>query len=111
MPDGGKLFDSLPASRDAEEMTTLLARPGVRIERIVSTGQVSSPGFWYDQEETEWILIVKGAAEILFEDEDAPRKLTAGDYVTITPHRRHRVTWTDPGRPTIWLAIHILCNP
>ncbi len=100
------LLASLPERLAAEQTITLLANENVRIERIVSTGQVSPPGFWYDQEWAEWVLLLTGAAGLLFEGEAEPRVLRAGDHVLIAPHRRHRVAWTDPEHPTVWLAVH-----
>jgi cupin 2 domain-containing protein len=100
----GNLFAALAAKRDDEALETLLSAPGVSIERIISTGQVSAD--WYDQDRAEWVAVLSGAAALLFEDEMTPRELRAGDYVLITPHHRHRVTWTDPDRPTVWLAVH-----
>ena len=44
------LLASLPSARDAEVSQVLLAGKGVRFERIVSLGQASPEGFWYDQE-------------------------------------------------------------
>jgi len=89
-----------------ERFSELLTRPGLRIERIVSTGQCSPEGFWYDQPEGEWVLLIQGAARLHFADETEARQLKAGDFVDIAPHRRHRVDWTTPEQPTIWLAIH-----
>jgi cupin 2 domain-containing protein len=100
------LFESIERDTVAEQFTELLARPGVRIERIVSHGQTSPPGFWYDQAEAEWVVVLRGAARLRFEDESAPRALRAGDCVEIAPHRRHRVEWTDPAGPTVWLAVY-----
>jgi len=88
----------------AEQFVELLSRPGLRIERIVSTGQASPPGFWYDQPQGEWVLLLQGEASLAFEDEPAPRRLQAGDFVDIAPHRRHRVEST--ATPTVWLAVH-----
>jgi cupin 2 domain-containing protein len=100
------LFADLPASAsDAERFDTLLERPGLRIERIVSAGQSSPPGFWYDQETAEWVVLLQGAAEVRFEDGDV-RSLTPGEWLYIAPHRRHRVDRTAADRPTVWLAIH-----
>lgn len=65
------------------------------------------PGEWYDQPWDEWILVIAGAAEILLDNEDTPRSLRPGDYLFLPALVRHRVTWTDPKRPTIWLAVHI----
>ncbi|HJU19070.1 MAG TPA: cupin [Stellaceae bacterium] len=102
------LLSLLPDARQAEIAETLLARPGLRIERIVSLGQASPPGFWYDQHEGEWILLLAGAASLRFADEAAPRLLRPGDCLDIAPHRRHRVEWTDPGTATVWLAVFYL---
>ena len=99
------LFSPLPDARAGENVDALLTRPGLRIERIVSHGQASPPGFWYDQHEAEWVLLLAGAARLRFADEPGARLLAPGDWLEIAPHRRHRVDWTDPGGPTIWLAI------
>lgn len=98
------LFAGLPAHADEELFETLLAAPGLRIERIVSTGQASPPGFWYDQDEGEWVAVLRGSAELRFADESAPRRLAEGDHLLIPAHRRHRVERTQ--NPTIWLAVH-----
>jgi len=100
------LLDDLPKAADQETLVDLLNRPAVRIERIVSTGQASPPGFWYDQAHGEWVAVLAGEARLRFEDEPAARTLRAGDFVDIAAHRRHRVEWTRPGEPTVWLAVH-----
>lgn len=101
------LFANLPASaQQDEQFAELLKRPGLRIERIVSTGQASPPGFWYDQPEGEWVLLLQGAAGIRFADAPQALALAPGDFLEIVPHRRHRVEWTDPNLATVWLAIH-----
>ena len=105
----GNLFAGIGAGKREEELlTTLAERPGVRIERIVSTGQASPPGFWYDQDWGEWVVLLSGAARLRFADEDEPRHLGPGDWVDIPAHCRHRVEWTDPDQPTVWLAVHSL---
>ena len=98
--------DLLRSTAKTEQFSELLKRPGLRIERIVSTGQCSPEGFWYDQPEGEWVLLIQGAARLRFADEAKPRQLKAGDFVDIAPHRRHRIDWTTTEQPTIWLAIH-----
>jgi cupin 2 domain-containing protein len=100
------LFASLATSRDAEQFTELLATPGLRLERIVSLGQVTPPGEWLDQERAEWVILLRGAAQLRFEGENSVRDLKSGDYVTIPAHCRHRVEWTTTDEPTIWLALH-----
>jgi len=103
----GNLFADLPASSLAtERLETLLTRPGLRIERIVSTGQASLPGFWYEQAEAEWVLLVSGEALLRFEDETEARRLRPGDWLHIEPRRRHRVEWTAENAPSVWLAVH-----
>ena len=103
----GNLFSGIGAGGHREEVVTpLLDRPGLRIERIVSTGQASPPGFWYDQQDAEWVLVVSGEAGLLVEGEEHPRRLKAGDWVELPPHCRHRVEWTAPGQETVWLAVH-----
>jgi cupin 2 domain-containing protein len=101
----GNIFAS-PQDTTQEQITTLLATGNVRIESIVSRGHASPEGFWYDQDWGEWVVVVKGSAELLFEGESAPRVLRPGDYLHIPPHARHRITATDPGEPTVWLAVH-----
>jgi cupin 2 domain-containing protein len=95
----------LPDASAAEITAALIARPGLRIERIVSFGQASPSGFWYDQDEAEWVLLLAGAARVRFEDEAQARLLGPGDWVEIAAHRRHRIEWTDPAQPTVWLAV------
>ena len=99
------LFSPLPDASTREAAEILLSCKGVRIERIVSLGQASPPGFWYDQDEGEWVVLLAGAARLRFEDESEARPLARGDWLDIAPHRRHRVEWTDPTAPTIWLAV------
>ncbi len=103
----GNLFAGLPTEPEAaERIETLLARPGVRIERIVSTGQASPSGFWYEQADAEWVVLLSGEALLRFEDEADARRLRPGDWLHIEPMRRHRVEWTAADAPTVWLALH-----
>ena len=99
------LLNEIPTRWDDEQFLPLLQSPHLRIERIVSWGHASPPGFWYDQDEQEWVLLVRGAAQIRFDDQEKPHELSAGSYLSIPARRRHRVEWTTPEEPTIWLAI------
>ena len=99
------LLRDLPDAGAGEVTDTIVALPGLRIERIVSHGQASPPGFWYDQPAAEFVLLLEGAARLRFEDETEDRTLGPGDWLHIAAHRRHRVEWTDPAQPTIWLAV------
>lgn len=104
-PASGNLFAGLPDALTAELFETLVEASQVRIQRIVSTGQASSPGFWYEQEEAEWVVVLRGEAKLLFEGEEDAVHLKPGDHVTIPARRRHRVVWTAGAEPTVWLAV------
>ncbi|NVN84981.1 MAG: cupin domain-containing protein [Rhodopseudomonas sp.] len=101
----GNLLDHLPVAAPDERLETLLARGDVRIERIVSTGQASPPGFWYDQAEHEFVVLLAGAATLRFEADDRALALTPGSFVEIPAHCRHRVEATQGDPPTVWLAV------
>ena len=109
--DVGNLFRDVPGQLADEQFTRLLTTPHVRIERIVSTGQASPPGFWYDQEDAEWVAVLAGSAGLLIEGETAPRVLGPGDYLHIPAHTQHRVEWTCVDQSTVWLAVHISVDP
>lgn len=100
------LFADIPARLAQEEITTLMSAPDLRIERIVSRGQSSPPGFWYDQAQAEWVIVLAGSALVTLEGDSAPMRMGPGDHVHIPAHRRHRVEWTDPAQATVWLAVH-----
>lgn len=100
------LFDIETLDRDREQIDALVEAQSVRIERIVSSGQASPPGFWYDQPRAEWVAVLAGSAGLRFEGEEGVRILRAGDHLVIPARARHRVDWTDPELPTIWLAVH-----
>jgi cupin 2 domain-containing protein len=102
----GNLFASLPSSSSAELVETLVQNPGIRIERIVSTGQATPPGEWYDQPTDEWVSLLSGSATLQVEGEPAPRQLVPGDWIMLPAHCRHRVEATSATEPTIWLAVH-----
>lgn len=106
MVSSGNLFSTIPQTLKQEQFTELVAGEHVRIERIVSRGHAGGPDDWYDAEDAEWVVVLSGSARLVFADESAPRQLVPGDYVHIPPRKRHRVDWTDPDQPTIWLAVH-----
>lgn len=99
------LFVNVPTDLTEELVEVLEQNEHVRIERIVSNGQSSPAGFWYDQAEIEWVIVLKGEASLRIEREVDPRHLKAGDHLKIPPHQRHRVEWTTPDQPTVWLAV------
>jgi len=99
------LFGEIPAGTEGEFVQELFHSGPCRVERIVSRGQASPLGFWYDQEENEWVAVLAGKAGLLFEGEAGPRELGPGDWVFIPAGTRHRVEWTDPRADTVWLAV------
>ncbi len=103
------LFADLPEALPDELVTRLAGEGGVRVERIVSWGQASPAGFWYDQDEHEWVIVLQGAARLILEGETL--ELGPGDGVTIPAHARHRVDWTTPDGPTVWLAVFYPVEP
>lgn len=98
------LFQGLPDASAEEVIETLMQNEHVRIERIVSCGQCSAEGDWYDQAENEWVLVLQGQARLEMADGEV-HALGAGDYLQIPAHQKHRVAWTDEEQVTIWLAI------
>jgi cupin 2 domain-containing protein len=92
-------------STESESTAQIQAGANVRIERIVSRGHSSPPGFWYDQDESEWVMVLSGAASLLFEGEVEAVRMGPGDYIDVPAHQRHRVEWTDPDQDTVWLAV------
>jgi cupin 2 domain-containing protein len=108
-PPMTNLLDNVPTDANAEIITDLLIRPGIRIERIVSTGQSTPHDAPYDQPHDEWVLLLAGAAGLWIEGE-GERTLRPGDCLLIQAHRRHRVTWTPAHEPSVWLAIHFDTN-
>ena len=102
----GNLLAALPERKAEERVDLLVEKSGVRIERIISTGQASPPGIWYDQPDDEFVVLLAGAARLRFEDGDVTVDMKSGDWVEIPAHVRHRVEATQADPPTVWLAMH-----
>ncbi len=102
------LFSNIPDELPEEWITILAEGSGTRIERIVSDGHTSPKGFWYDQEENEWVLLVSGSAVLSIERESGAEKieLKPGDHLLLPAHQRHRVESTSQTEKTIWLAVY-----
>jgi cupin 2 domain-containing protein len=101
------LFDDVPESFDEELFVTLAEGAGARVERIVSPpGHSTEPGFWYDQDRPEWVMVVRGGAAIEIAGEPQLVKLGPGDHLVLPARMRHRVAWTSAEEPTVWLAVH-----
>jgi cupin 2 domain-containing protein len=97
------LFTNLPKTLPEELSTVLQQGQGIRIERIVSKGHTSPEGFWYEQPMHEWVVVLKGAARLEFEDRVV--EMRVGDSINIPAGQKHRVAWTTPDEPTVWLAV------
>lgn len=97
------LLADLPPPAGGEIFQTLFASPGCRVERIVSHGHATPPGEWYDQDEDEWVALLRGEAVLAFADGET-MALTAGDWVGIPARRRHRVE--SVSQDAVWLAVH-----
>ena len=89
---GGEIFEAL------------IKTPGLLVERIISKGQITPTGEWYDQEADEWVVLLTGRSRLRFDDEVV--EMYAGDYLFIPSHRKHRVEFTSSDPACIWLAIH-----
>ena len=99
------VFENLPAPTAREYFEVLAASKHARFERIVSHGHVSPAKGWYDQAQDEFVVLLRGAARLEFDD-GAIAQLSPGDWLNIPAHRRHRVSWTEPDTDTVWLAVH-----
>lgn len=97
------VFENVPVGLPDELASTLYQAKSLRIERIVSHGHSSPEGFWYDQTDHEWVMVLRGAARLQFEETEL--QMRAGDFTNIPAHQKHRVAWTTPDEPTVWLAI------
>ena len=100
------ILSDVPHNLPDELIEIIAENDDIRIERIVSRGHASSPGFWYDQSKNEFVLLISGEARLKFEKKAECIRMQAGDYIIISAHVRHRVEWTAPNRDTVWLAVH-----
>ena len=102
------IFSDIPSHLPKECLNVLLQTKALRLERIVSEGHTSAKGFWYDQDFSEWVILLEGEAELEFEKPEKLLVLKKGDYVNIPAHRRHRVNKTSKKPQAVWLAVHYL---
>ena len=100
------LLENLHVNLQEEIFEDLLKNDKFTIERIVSHGQSSPEGYWYDQEENEFVVLLSGEAHLIFEGEDIPIELAKGDALLIPSRKKHRVDWTSPDEDTVWLTVH-----
>jgi cupin 2 domain-containing protein len=96
-------FANLPNDLPEELVNVIIKSDQVRVERIVSQGQSSPKDFWYDQNQNEWVILLKGAARLTVGDKTID--LASGDFINLPAHTKHRIEWTKPDEPTVWLAV------
>jgi len=101
----GNFYAPFPKELPEEVTESLVRSNSIRIERIISKGHCSTPDFWYDQAENEWVLLMKGAARLKFHKNNEILHLAPGMYINIPAHEKHRVEWTTDQEETIWLAV------
>ena len=101
----GNLFSAIPDFLPEELSEELVAAKDIKVERIVSKGHASPDGFWYNQPQHEWVMVVKGAARLRIKGSEEPIELSAGMYINLPAHLKHRVEWTKEDEETIWLAV------
>lgn len=101
----GSLLEGVCPAAGQETTQVLMEQNGLRLERIHSCQASSPEGFWYEQREHEWVLLLQGTAQLQFEDEPTARQLCRGDSLWIEAGRRHRVVATDPEPGCVWVAL------
>ncbi len=104
--NAGDLLSAVPDASNAELLETIINLDGICLERIISKGQATPAGYWYDQPWHEWVLLAAGEALLLIEGETEPRRLCQGQWIMLPARCRHRVEWTLPEQNTIWLAVN-----
>jgi cupin 2 domain-containing protein len=100
------IFKDIPENLPEELIEKITEGRSVKIERIVSKGHSSPPGFWYDQDKNEFVILIAGRAGLVVEGRKDPLTMEAGDYINLPAHLKHRVEWTDRHHDTVWLAVH-----
>lgn len=98
------IFQNIPDNLSDEVSETIAESDNIKIERIISDGHTSPPDFWYDQEQNEFVILLKGSAVLEFDDGSIV-EMKEGDYQVIPSHQKHRVSYTDTNVKTIWLAV------
>jgi len=102
------ICDHIPKEKlSQEQFDQLIQGKTCKLKRIISTGHTTPKNQWYDQPEDEWVMVIQGAAKLQFTDNDEIT-LKPGDYLHIPAHCKHRVSWTDPEQPTVWLALYYI---
>lgn len=99
------LFKSLPEEMEDELFTEIINGKNIKIQSIVSKGHISPESGWYDQDDNEWLVVLRGEAKLSFENSNNVH-LVAGSHLNIPAHTKHKVIWTAPNIETVWLVVH-----
>ena len=99
------IFSDIPESFHDELFEDIISTENFRIKRIISSRHTTPKDKWYDQDKNEWIMVLKGNAELLFEEGNQIIKMKEGDYINIPAHLKHRVEKTDDKQETVWLTV------
>jgi cupin 2 domain-containing protein len=102
------IFQNIPDIQEDEIFETILQNKNLKLERIISSGQITPHGKWYDQDFDEWVILLSGKAVLSFESPKDKITLLPGDYIFIESHKKHRIEYTDIKQKTLWLALHII---
>ena len=97
------IFDKIIVDKEEENFFEIFKNETIKIEKIVSNGQTSPENFWYEQEKSEFILLLEGFAILEFEDKQV--ELVKGDCLNIEAFQKHRVKFTSLDEPTVWFAV------
>ena len=97
------IFDKIIVDKEEENFFEIFKNETIKIEKIVSNGQISPENFWYEQEKSEFILLLEGFAILEFENREV--ELKKGDCLNIEAMEKHRVKFTSLNEPTIWFAV------
>lgn len=106
IPVINNLFEKYPSNLEEESFEDFLNNEHFRLERIVSEGHTTPEGTWLCEDFDEWVVLLKGSAKLMFQDDRVIKKMNPGDYCIIPAGLKHRVEWTDPAKKTVWLALH-----
>jgi cupin 2 domain-containing protein len=104
--DRGNLFIQIPDDFSVEKFNTIFEDNDLKIERIISNGHATAKNQWLEEDRDEWVLLLQGAAKLIFQERSNTADLKPGDYIFIKAHTKHRVEWTDTEQKTIWLAVY-----
>jgi cupin 2 domain-containing protein len=97
------IFDEIIVDKSEEKFFEIFKNETIKVEKIVSNGQKSPENFWYEQEKSEFILLLEGFAILEFENREV--ELKKGDYLNIKAMEKHRVKFTSLDEPTVWFAV------